>query len=82
MREHELLQHIIVHTDPQIGKPVIKGTSFTVEYVLKLLARGTRVEDIVRTHVGVKPEDIQACLLFTAKALETGFFMPLSLFGA
>lgn len=81
MPDHELLQHIMFHTDPDIGKPVIKGTSFTVEYMLGLLAHGTQAEEIVQTHVGVNREDIQACLLFAARSLETSFFLPLSLFG-
>lgn len=82
MRDNELLQHIVFPTDPQIGKPVIKGTSFTVEYMLGLLAHGTREDEIFQTHANVTHEDLQACLLFAAKSLESSFFLPLSLFGA
>jgi uncharacterized protein (DUF433 family) len=77
MGEKELLRRIILNPNIMVGKPIIKGTQLTVEYIIGLLAHGTPEEEIFRKYEGVTHEDIQACLLFAAKSLETTFFMPL-----
>jgi uncharacterized protein (DUF433 family) len=79
MREKELLRRLILVTE---GKPIIKGTQLTVDYVLGLLAYGATEEEIFQKYKGVTHEDIQACFLFAAKSLETTFFMPLAMTGA
>jgi uncharacterized protein (DUF433 family) len=48
-----------------VGKPVIKGTRLTVEYILNLLAHGATVAEIITEYRGLTPEDIQACILST-----------------
>jgi len=50
-----------------VGKPVIRGTRLTVEYILGILAHGVIVEDIIVEYEGLTREDIQACLLFASK---------------
>ncbi len=60
-----------------VGKPVIKGTRLTVEYILNLLAHGATAAEIIEEYSGVTPEDIQACLLFATRSLENTAFMPL-----
>jgi len=77
MRERELLKRIILNSNDTVGKPIIKGTQLTVEYILGLLAHGATEEEIFQRYEGVTHEDILACMLFAAKALETTFFMPL-----
>lgn len=76
--EQELFERITLDPKVMIGKPVIKGTRLTVEYVLGLLARGAASEEILREYTGLSAEDIQACLLFAAKALKSTTFMPLA----
>jgi len=61
-----------------VGKPVIRGTRLTVEYILNLLAHGAAVEEILQEYNGLTREDIQACILFATKALESTVFMPLA----
>lgn len=80
MRDHELLQRIILNPNITDGKPIIKGTRLTVDYILGLLAYGTSEEEISQTE-GITREDIRACLLFAARSLETTFFMPLPAMG-
>lgn len=78
MPEQQLLERIT--SDPRVmaGKPVIKGTRLTVEYILNLLAHGATVSEIVEEYEGLTPEDIRACLLFAANALANTSFMPLA----
>ena len=77
MREDRLLERIVVNPEVMVGKPVIQGTRLTVEYILGLLAHGATSEEILAEYSGLTLDDIQACLLFAAKALESTLFMPL-----
>jgi uncharacterized protein (DUF433 family) len=60
------------------GKPVIRGTRLTIQYILNVLAKGASPTEILDEYEGLTPEDLQACLLFAAKALESIAFMPLA----
>lgn len=62
-----------------VGKPVIKGTRLTVEYILNLLAHGSISKEILQEYEGLTQEDMQACLLFITRSLQDTEFMPLSL---
>ena len=73
----QLLERITVNPAVMIGKPIIKGTRLTVEYIVGLLAHGATKEEILDEYDGLTAEDIYACLLFAAKALEDTLFMPL-----
>jgi uncharacterized protein (DUF433 family) len=77
MTDTELLSRIA--TDPKImvGKPVIRGTRLTVEYILNLLAHGAAIAEILEEYEGLVKDDILACLLFASRSLESASFMPL-----
>lgn len=77
MNKMKLLERII--SDPEImaGKPVVKGTRLTVQYILKLLANGATIEEIMEEYEGLTCEDIMACLLFASEILENTTFSPL-----
>lgn len=61
------------------GKPVIKGTRLTVEFILNLLAHGSTTGEILEEYAGLVPEDINACLLFAGESLSRTDFMPLGM---
>lgn len=71
MKERELLERITLNPKVMVGKPVIRGTRLTVEYILGLLAHGATVPEILQEYEGLVEEDIQACLIFAAKSLES-----------
>lgn len=77
MNDDQLLARIV--SDPRIlaGKPVIKGTRLSVDYILNLLGHSSTVEEILDEYVGLAREDIQACLLFASRTLAQTEFMPL-----
>jgi uncharacterized protein (DUF433 family) len=77
MTEQQLLERITLNPKVMVGKPVIKGTRLTVEYVLNLLAHGATAAEILEEYQGLAPEDIQACLLFATKSLADTTFVPL-----
>lgn len=78
MEDQELLNRITLNPKIMAGSPAIKGTRLTVEYVLNLLAHGAWVAEILEEYDGLVQEDIQACLLFASKSLESTDFMPLT----
>ena len=78
MKDQELLERITVNPKVMVGKPVIKGTRLTVEYILNLLAHGATVSEIISEYKGLTQEDVQACILFATKSLENTTFMPLA----
>jgi uncharacterized protein (DUF433 family) len=50
--------------DPEVlaGKPVIRGTRLSVDFVLDLMADGWGETDILRQYPGITHDDIMACL--------------------
>ncbi|MFL6210271.1 MAG: DUF433 domain-containing protein [Pyrinomonadaceae bacterium] len=78
MTDQQLLERITLDPKVMLGKPVIRGTRLTVEYVLNLLAHGATIEEVLAEYEGLAPEDIQACILFATKSLGNTDFMPLT----
>ena len=78
MKDQDLLERITLSPGVMAGKPIIKGTRLTVEYILNLLAHGATTEEILEEYQGLKPEDIQACFLFATRSLGDSEFMPLT----
>jgi uncharacterized protein (DUF433 family) len=52
------------------GKPVIKGTRITVDFILELLAQGWTVEHILKNYPQLKRRDISVALEYSVKALK------------
>jgi uncharacterized protein (DUF433 family) len=77
MNGEKLLERIIFDPGVMTGKPVIRGTRLTVQFILGLLALGASEEEILEEYKGLTREDIKACLLFATQSLEDTTFMPL-----
>jgi uncharacterized protein (DUF433 family) len=68
---------IIVNPEVMVGKPVIKGTRITVEFVIDLLAQGWKTDEILKNYPGLQSEDIQACLVYASGVLHAEKVYPL-----
>ncbi len=79
MNDEILLERITLNPKVTVGKPVIRGTRLTVEFILNLLAHGATTAEILDEYDGLTPEDVQACLLFARESLSRTDFMPLML---
>ncbi len=77
VNNEDLLERITINPKVIVGKPVIKGTRLTVEYILELLAYGTTINEILEEYPGLVKDDIYACLLFASKTLADASFVPL-----
>lgn len=78
MKDQQLLERITLNPRVMVGKPVVKGTRLTVEYILNILAHGATVDEILEEYEGLTEEDVRACFLFATKSLEDTAFMPLA----
>jgi uncharacterized protein (DUF433 family) len=77
MERNQILERIALNPKIMVGKPVIRGTRLTVQYILNLLAHGATVDEILQEYKGLTKEDILACLLYASETLEDTTFMPL-----
>ena len=78
MKDEQLIQRIVLDPKVMVGKPVIRGTRLTVDFILNLLAHGASEKEILEEYKGLVEEDIRACFLFATKALKDTEFMPLA----
>ncbi|MCU0515786.1 MAG: DUF433 domain-containing protein [Oscillatoria sp. Prado101] len=67
MTDQQLLERIVLNPKVMAGKPVIRGTRLSVEYILNLLAHGATVAEILEEYEGLCAEDIQGCILFASQ---------------
>jgi uncharacterized protein (DUF433 family) len=65
-KKGDLLRRITA--DPRVlgGKPIIRETRISVEFVLELLASGATEEEILLDYPHLKPADVRACLEYAA----------------
>lgn len=52
-----------------MGKPVVKGTRITVEHVLRELAAGTSIDELLLSHPRLSREAISDALNYAADVL-------------
>jgi len=57
MKEEQLLERIVLNPKVMIGKPVIRGTRLTVDFILNLLAHGATENEILNEYKGLTIED-------------------------
>lgn len=62
-------EHICIDPTVMLGKPIIRGTRITVELVLRRLAEGASVEELVDAYPHLSPDSIHAAIAFAADAL-------------
>jgi len=66
-----MAEHPRIALDPDVlaGKPVIRGTRLSIEFVIGLMADGWSEADILRSYPGIAHDDIIACLAYARDAL-------------
>ena len=58
------------------GKPVIRGTRLSVDFVIGLMADGWSEADILREYSGLSHEDVAACLAYARDVLRSEEVYP------
>jgi uncharacterized protein (DUF433 family) len=70
-------ERIISDKEILLGKPVIKGTRISVEFILERLANGWTEEKILRSYPHLKNEDIQAVFAYLNDCVKDGLMVEL-----
>ncbi|PIQ94264.1 MAG: hypothetical protein COY75_05260 [Nitrospirae bacterium CG_4_10_14_0_8_um_filter_41_23] len=65
----DLLKRITVDPAVMVGKPTIRGLRITVEQILKALAGGVTVDELLEDYPELEKEDIQAVLLYASERI-------------
>ena len=62
----------IITFNPNIlgGKPIIKGTRISVDFILELLSSGMSIEKILKEYKHLKKEDIFEALDYASKVIK------------
>ncbi len=70
-----------IHSDPNIllGKPVIKGTRLSVDFLLGLFAVGWTQEQVLENYPSLTPELLQAVFAFATDCIREENFYNLTL---
>jgi uncharacterized protein (DUF433 family) len=62
-------ERIEINPDVLVGKPIIKGTRISVEFILELLASGWGTEQILKNYSQLTKDDILAAIEYSLEVL-------------
>ena len=77
MKKQDLLKRITANSKVLGGKPVIRGTRISVEFILEMLASGGTEAEILKDYPHLKPLDIKACLAYAAQSSNNEIYLDL-----
>ncbi len=71
-------EHPRIGLDPEVllGKPVIRGTRLSVEFIIGLMADGWSEAEILANYPGIGRDDILACLGYARDAVGSERVFP------
>ena len=62
----EKLDRIQINPKVCLGQPVIRGTRITLNVILKMLAGGKSVEDVIKAYPELEVDDVQQTMRYAA----------------
>jgi len=65
-----------IHSDPEVrgGRPVVKGTRLTVEFILGLFAAGWTEQQVLESYPRLTPDALRAVFAFSEECLKDDAF--------
>lgn len=70
-----MFDHIVSVNGILGGKPIIRGTRISVEFILELIASGGSVAEIVQNYPFLSQEDVRQAILFAAVTLKNDIYL-------
>ena len=64
------MERIVINNEVLAGKPIIRGTRISVEFILEMLSSGMSMEEIIREYPHLKKEDILSALDYAVKTIK------------
>lgn len=64
-----------IHSDPDVllGKPVVKGTRLSVEFILELFAQGWEEQQVIENYPTLSKDSVRAVFAFAAECMGEEF---------
>lgn len=66
----EYVERIVSDPHIMLGKPVIKGTRITVELLLRKIAAGMSMEELLEAYPHLTHDDLLAAISYSADVIE------------
>ena len=70
------MRKIVVNRKIMVGKPVIKGTRIPVDAIVRRIADGMTLDEIIEDYPNLTKDDIKAALLYAAKTIRGEGIVP------
>ncbi len=64
------MSEIVIDQKILSGKPIIKGTRISVEFIMEMLSSGMSISDIIEEYPQIRKEDILAFLVYVTKRIK------------
>ena len=71
-----LADRIVIDPEVLTGKPLVRGTRLSVEFILGLMADGWTERDIIENYPGIVREDLSACLAYARDVMRSERVFP------
>lgn len=75
--QEKIPKHIVCNAKILGGKPIIKGTRISVEFILELVRSGMSFDEILKEYKNVSRSDLEAVLAFAKHAVSKEEIIPL-----
>ena len=79
MNTENLLKRITIDPKVMVGKPTIRGMRITVEQILRALAGGIAVNELLEDYPDLEQEDIQAVFAYAVELVDEEQVFPLEI---
>jgi len=73
-----MADRIEINPSVMLGKPVIRATRIPVELLLRKLAEGATIQDLLDAYPRLTIEDVRACLAYAADTIAHEVVLSLS----
>jgi len=73
-----MTERIEINAEVMLGKPVIRGTRIPVELLLRKLAEGATIEEVLDAYPRLSAEDVRAALAYAADTIAHEAILALS----
>jgi uncharacterized protein (DUF433 family) len=69
-----------ITVDPEVlvGKPIVRGTRLSVEFILGLVAQGWTIAQLLQNYPKLTEDDIRACFAYAQERLASERVYPLA----
>lgn len=71
-------EHIVSDPNILVGKPTIKGTRISVEFILELFSLGWTEKQILDSYPSISEESVRAVFAYLKDCIQQELYFPIS----